>query len=450
MIRQLQDYGKSLRQYEGEGKLLLPDKLECECKFECVQLPDGRIIGASVPIKFDFETSKKIMENMQSGSSAKYKIVGNLNTGELFEGDIFVVEHREEFTTGSYPQTKIIKFVSNEIKTEKGSGNRKSIHFGIVNLEFIGCEPTYFNNKKAYRMDNTTLNLGDFTVNLKQIENYDVRLREIKATKGVDVTAEAIIQLDSVAKNEEFVRNSIGDLCILLSFATGSYITWVYEDIYDTNGERIASYHRNAYTAPLCNIEPVINSTCYRADLKLFLEQCYPNYRKKKEELGLYIAIQYYVESKLNTWGEQKYLLAFLALEVISGRWVKEKSIIPASRWKKEIRPKVENFLETLHLEGQILEKIRDKIPELNKLSFKKVVQEMLNDLEIKMGEDNLQCLIRLRNKIVHTGLFGKEKVSHYTDYRELCHLLDQTILKIIGYDGFFLDCTSDFLRRKL
>ena len=197
----------------------------------------------------------------------------------------------------------------------------------------------------------------------------------------------------------------IDTLCKLLSLARGTKINWIYYDCCDSLGEKILSYLKNNIVwryAGLALIDPRNPN-----ETATFLEQAYPLYISLKDRYGLENGIEAYLDAKREgVYLETRALVASVLLEFLSDKYVNK--------------------------DGE----------------FKKNLETMLKGLVILTSDVDLVRLKNIRNSLAHTASFiGNISEEHIQDYNFLIGMLDRVFLKILNYNGTFLDITNKFNR---
>jgi len=440
-------YGKIIRQYAGEGELLSADGHKFDGKFEVAQTCSGRLVGLFYP-DASIGTGVNMIDRTRRYGFIDYTLTGSTNDSFGLEAKVYVVGHKPWPDVSRGPADTLTLSGRELLLHSKSPKSRiEEYHFGLTNLEFTGCESSILESGGRAR-DKTTMDLSGLHVTLRQLPDYKLILKELIKKGGIDVTAEAIVRVTKKHDPDE-LSSILDDVCLLLSFARGTYMSWVYRDAFDKGGRLIASFSRNGYTKPFHGTEPLIDSTKNPEDLRYFLETCCGAYREAKDVLGLKLSLEYYIEAKSLVLMEPKYLTAFLPLEVLSSRYP-ERRIILTKKEFKTVRVEVAKLIQSLSLNKGKTSQLTKNISALNNIPIRQSLKGLFENLSVRLTDAELGRLIRLRNKIVHEGIWGDDEPSHYPDYKKLVSILDRTLLKILGYDGYFLDCLNGFRRSKL
>lgn len=443
MSSQIKHLGKFVKEYKGSGEIVFGNGERYRGKFECGQLSTGKIVGSIV--LSEHLLFNKLNQLMREVSYNGHKLVGTTDTGqELVMSFSFITSHQSPMTKSD---GQIIGFPGREImvRLKKTKSKYKELRYGVTNFEFIGSKMSVHSNG-TYASDRLPVNINSKKIIFEQISAYKNVIKDLKSKGGIDVTSEAITEF-KVSNDINTISNIIDDLCLLLSFIRGTYLSWIYWDGYSSKGKVIQTYCRDCYTKPFEGVIPIIDYR-YPHDTKYFLEKCYKNYKQNKDKLGLNLAIEFYLESISLIWLEPKYLCAFLALEVLNER---NSSIKNITSWRKfkDLRKEIEKTINHLSIYEEEKKALHRKVPEIIRYPLEMRLLKMFKDLSIDISGYDIKRLITLRNKIVHEGTFSEPGLDHYPDYKKLICLLDKTILGLLEYDGYYRDFLNNFKRVK-
>jgi len=142
------------------------------------------------------------------------------------------------------------------------------------------------------------------------------------------------------------------------------------------------------------------------------------------------------------------------------------EEILHESEFRK-LRIKLERLIksETLQGSNSKMKRRRDlvysKIPELKRRAFRDMVKEIISPdhIGLPLSDDELKLFVRSRNSLVHKGDFYcntannrdrqtcPPKQTATDEYFFLVNVLDRMFLKILGYQGIYIDCSHDFDR---
>jgi len=266
---------------------------------------------------------------------------------------------------------------------------------GLTNLVFIGSHLVTRGTRTS--PSRIPLNVQGCEVSLEILGWYgDIRAR-LSESLGTEVTAHLITKA-SIA-DWHLVTKLSEDLCLLLSFASGTWVAPIYEDALLDN-RPVATILPPAKTLPYSNADRVID-TRNGNELREFIETAYGNYVKAKNELGMDIVIEYYVHSKSARILEIKYLIACIGMECLKS-----------------------------YLSGYFA--ARNKNPDLR--FFRGSLESLFQELSMPYRSSELD-FIDIRGEIVHTGRFPTN-IDSVEEYYKLLNLYERTVLTVLGYRG--------------
>ncbi|MFC1980939.1 hypothetical protein ACFLVN_01685 [Chloroflexota bacterium] len=392
-------YGKIIREYEGNGLHTLNTGQTCNCSVRAVQLADGKLMADCL-----FTENLELVRNNLFGNDATKSIRGFTKENDEFAlgGQILYTNFTERTAPDEHTISMVV-IADNLAYHKQANSTLKSIRFGITNLQFIG------NKIKEYShggggLHILVIELAGRTIEIHEIEDYKNIIESVKAQRGIDVTCEAVLEICSEDEVDSAIQ-LVDTLCKLLSFARGTKINWIYYDCFDSRGEYILSSHNNNVVWRYAGI-PLIDPRNPN-DTAIFIEQAYPSYVSIQDKYSLGKSIEAYLDAKREgVYLETRALVAAVLLDFLSGIYV-----------GKEIR-------------------------------FRKRIKAMLLDLGITVSDNDLIKLTKIRNSLAHEASFIANITKEYSDdYCFLISILDRIFLKILNYNGAFLDITNKYNR---
>lgn len=242
----------------------------------------------------------------------------------------------------------------------------------------------------------------------------------------------------------------IDTLSILLSLARGTKVNWIYYDCYDSLHEKVSSVHKNNIVWQYAVLPVIDPQNPY--DTANFVKQVFPTYLLHKDDYSLDIVVETYLDAKRETgFLELRALRAVVVLEFLNSIYAKRKGIgfiLQDSQFKK-VHHSVKSILgqqfKQMSLCENTLKEMELKIKELNRQSFRTILETMFAEFGISVTKGELDRLIKIRNSLVHKASFVTKE--HWNEYTFLIGMLDRILLKTLNYSGVFLDITNKFDR---
>lgn len=393
-----------MRRYEGKCEIEFDTNTTVAADFELVFTEDGKM-----DIVCSTDEIQKVMKLLSKNQSkarlqgTTIEPLGKIQIPEMYLNAAKLPEGRLTFDTMSPVEIDI-------------DGIEKSraieVRFGLSNFAFNGCEISKIGNWHV--RDKFTVEIKNHKIIFRWIKNHKKIIENLRRIKGVQITSEAIshIRSDEIDKLRAILKN----LESLLSFASGNYITTLYEDIYN-KGKLTKTILNPFKTMSYNHREFVIDCDHHwNCDLKEFLETTYARFESLRHILGLGVVIEYYVTSKIVQIIQVKYLLGAVAFECLKSHF--------SEYLKKKGKPPVSG-------------------------SFREKMKTLFSEFRVTHTKKDLQ-FIDIRNSIVHEGDFPR-LVRPHDEVLKLYNLIDRTILTILGFKGnHYLNIEKQFQRETL
>ncbi len=128
-------------------------------------------------------------------------------------------------------------------------------------------------------------------------EAYSAALKELKQHSGVGVLADIVVDISDESCISD-AKARADELCLLLSLASGTWVTWVYYDCLSDDGAATASVCRDSITkgfGPLFAIDPRSPDGRHTRE---FVESAYPKLVAANHDWLIRHVIQAYIDSK--------------------------------------------------------------------------------------------------------------------------------------------------------
>lgn len=242
--------------------------------------------------------------------------------------------------------------------------------------------------------------LGRYRVRI--IQQSEVISNKIKAEGFVYTTDLEIFGVRNFIEG----KNISYDLCSLLPIASSSQVV-PFQFSFQNEGNRPTVVGQEAkFFRPLLNIK---RGTI----IKDFLESTWPQFRKNKRKRKLREVIELLTVAEVTTQPlEVRLALIFIVFENLKGTYAKSKGYP--------------------FVKGYYVNPNNHK----HRLKFKLLLEKMLNEEGMKPA---LRRLISLRNEIIHFGLSRKPYESLRKHYETCMDIVQEYLLRYLGYEGHFL-----------
>ncbi len=394
-------YRRVITRYEGSGTLTGSAEAR-PCTFELMQLATGRLVMAC---------------RLQAESPLSYDWIGKAVEllGETVAGEKVTTQGArvwaEQPMLDERGWATDLKLSCGKATVGEPEG-AASLRYGLTNLKLEGNE--------SYREDlpgggfrgsrQSRFSLDGYEVVIRSTPQSKELLSEVMETRGIAVTAEAVVTADLGQRKE--IDGLMDRLCSLLSLGLGRGIVWVYRKAVDAEGHVVESHHLSAVTKTWSE-QGLVPNECIEA----FVGASYPGFVAAYEPWGLKNAIRAYNDALL----EGDYL-EFRALKLVV---VMEYLV---KRYREQHRGQPPAGRRTL---------TRDR-----RGKFARSVAGICASLGLPMSDAELDLVREARNRLVHEAAFLKEESapSVYEQWLFLVTLIGRILLAIVGYRGDWYD----------
>lgn len=250
------------------------------------------------------------------------------------------------------------------------------------------------------------LDAGGFVFELHQDPNLPLnrgKLRNI-ACDTTEVWVRNVGQAERPA-----VRATLDYLIEMLSFATESRVSCYYEEYPAGSG----SFRGQRTVGTIQVWRPPFDDN---ADVKSFIEQCYPQYVALRAPRQLHVAIDYIHHSIFQGLAEEvKIALACVTFECLRDNWARANGYP--------------------HINGYFREKDSTGANP-PRVGIERHLSEMFQQVGIlaATAQADAKRIVHIRNEVLHTGLF--QGVSNHEHIEFLETTVRTYLLRLLGYTG--------------
>lgn len=436
----LNEYGKLLRIYKGSGVLHLNDGSELGCHFELAQVSDGRLYALCQIAEAD------VHKGMDEEAVT---LSGEVDDGRMltFE-DLMVVRNEFKYSQGTASRHVTVRGKQVSVSDRALPQGPVCFRFALTNLTFLGTESYTIMrpNGGTFNGLQMSLTLDGFEVTIRPANGYEDIIRGLKATRGVDVTCEAIVTTDSVEKRDTVVR-AVEDLCLLLTLARGCRVEWLYFDAATPDDKVFKSYHRSAITKAFGTLRLI--ATDPAQDTLDFINKAYPNLRAQKRLWELRKAVDAYTDAKVEgDYLELRGLKMAVAMEHLKGRYLSQcgkvhilepktfdgavDSLVKLIRWAlPAVFPEVE---------ARQIEMMANHARGFNWYPFGRALAELCSHLGLKANSNERRRFKEIRDELVHRVAFHQNLGSAWEQYTFMMTFVGKVLLAILSCDGYYYD----------
>lgn len=419
--------------YRGKGSLFIGEEEGPACEFYSIQLPNANI-QVKCALKGPLGTAKQ-PTHLQGITNDGFSIKATLYPfvcSTTFTGDRFCLYLAKDLA----------------VRIQPSSGPIHRLRFGLTNFEVP---------PKAL------FQVAGRTVTVKRVQGYQERLNVVKQLRGIDVMSEVAVEADSTDRLRE-VCELMDDLCLLFTLARGTKINWIYYEALEDQQSWVERYHRNVVVKSYSPFALIARDN--PRDLKEFVEQAYVSLQKLKDccqrqrkSFWYAQAVDALADAKLEQdFLELRGLKLTSVLEFIRSVYLRDRDaehIVSEDEFKskyaeleKEMRQLLRRFFSS-----QTAEEMCKHTQGLNWPTFRRTVREMTQSLGLSVSKDELNKIVEYRNELVHRMRFFKDsgntrdtkgtKKDLYSAYLTMMNFIEQILLAVLGYQGYYLDHTK-------
>ena len=410
-------YGDYISEYRGTGYLSFRNGDKKKCDFEVGQLANSRVL---LLCKRTTSTIEDIDSFFLDRINPVVGFEGTTNKGlHIFTNNQvdslnYLPETEEEGTFDAFTLRDLCVEIVKRDKVEK-------VNFGITNFKFFGTQIKSLSDGSAARVLPFQINHNRETIDvvIRPIERYRERILHITTLKSIDVSCEAIFDVDDNIDIKQ-LKEVTDNLCYLFSVARGTKIVWIYCDQYNKKDELIKREHQTRITKPYCPLSIIDPRTDGMRETKDFIEQTYDNYVAKRESLKLNRGtIDAYLDAKAeNDYIEMRGVKLAVSAEILKDRFIQ-------------------------------LPQFRNDKCSSEDTTFKNILRKLCKQISLKASEEDLTVFIKSRNSLIHTGKFfyvktannkSKKFPSQTHEYLFLLNFMDKLFIKLLGYSGIYIE----------
>ena len=459
-MTELSRYGKVLRRYKCYGNLELPTKESFKCSFEAVQFIDGAVREQCYFPDLSNSESNALVSHLRDGVAIE-SISGVTEDGQEVKLGRQILWTNINYRTTADTRAIIVTLIAAEMLVKpKGVDHRLStLRFGITNFEFEGNIVREQKTEAGQQFDRAILsaNLPFGEMRIERLPGYEEAIANLKALQDIEPTCEISLELP---RNHDirWTEKVVDVLCRILSLAKGTKIGWIYLDGYDTEGLKRFTLHRHAVTMPYAGESASVVGSLHPEDMKELIEKGNERFSQLDAEYDLGRVIDSYLEAKRpHSYLESKGLAAIQAMELLAGKYAKTHNLVYVidqnefNQKLNEIGNDVRKVLQVAFGEGHVTTicgERNEKLEGLNRRTLRQVLREIFHNFSISVSGPRLNALIDTRNALVHKGSFNTN--DRVREYRQIISTMDRVLLKMLGYEGYILDCEHNWGRVKL
>lgn len=453
-----QRYGSFISTYSGQGHFHYRDgHKSADVPFWAGQSSGGHVILACQDIELDLNAGDRLESFMgETDSGLQFATSGRLRVDS--NGLRWTSEQ------SVFRRTLVIP-ASIAIEPCALPANIANVSYGLTNLMFQGTEGSAWNESQ----DVMSISLGFpdsdhvFAAHLVRRPDYDAQESILRAVQGTVPTAELRLRLGPTLPLAS-ADDLASDLCRVLSVAKGTRVQWTYRHLADENWHAVSTQHVGRIPASYSVAQVVGSATDDGPIMQRFIETAYPAYISKRHLYGLDFGIlDAYLDAKADSdFLNMKALKLVITMEMLARAHLRATSaeesqgILSPEELRTclaALRSAVRNCLKGSGVNAGRANRIAGRVAELNRRPFEDILEQLFDGVGLKVSREERTVFAGCRNSLAHDGQFWSSRVppddncpfvhgweGNKEEYFFLESLLDRVILRLLEYDGPYLD----------
>lgn len=447
--------GSFVALYKGNGTVTFNDT-SYNCKFIIWQNNSGKIRGKMA--EFDeAHVTDLSRPNVDIGT-----FTGTVESGTIISCDKIYVYGKSPFFNNVGPSDFLLTIGAHELEISNPKVNYENmsgiyLDCGLLNIDL-----------RRILIGKSNTNLG--TLWFSRMMNHEEMINQAKLSHESVVTGIVHIRNDNINPNniDEYLtslNSNLSRLCYILSIAKTTFIDYSSFSLYimKTDSEKmplLKEIIREPKTRSPSYGRPLIEDL---ADFYSFIEHGLENYVDDLNSNYYFdIALEWYLSGASSDIVQMDFVHICVFLETIKHKHAllteTEFIIEPESftQYKDELINQSREILGDMGYSGEEHKAIRGSyyanLGGINRWPFIKGLKDLLEALNLKYDDltEDLNKIAEYRNKIVHSGIEKDPNVP--TDIVDLLWasiaLSQRIILRLLNYEGYFLDCNDKFKRK--
>ncbi len=440
MVPDLEYHGKVVKKYGGTGELVGED-LRMPASFQLAQYAHGKIYLRCA-------VSDPVVVRSQSLYDANYepppdlRFIGHTDQGYEIKATELVYTgtgsvHLPFVRDGKEPAEPAAvtwQYRCNATLKTAQTTPPAYVVFSLVNLTLLGAE-------WPIAVDGHHIVLRP----VESLRKHNDVWRELSARGGRDVTYQAIVRMHPAATLQE-MQKIVDNLCLLLTLARGTPITWISCEAYSETAELLTALHRDTFTKDYRSLDLFGVNEGQR--IVEFVETAYPRLQDCREQWRIDEVIAAYVDSKSEqTASELRGLQLACCMEILKGKYlvrVGKTEIVPDAvfgRISKALAAVLRAFGGLLPdvLPKDKLDKMQEHLDALNRYSFRHAMTESCAEIGLftedpALLKQSIRKFKDMRNDLVHEGRFPAKHGDAYEQYKFMDEFVGRFLVAALGY----------------
>jgi len=292
-------------------------------------------------------------------------------------------------------------------------------------------------------------------IQIDRLPDYEATLRLTSNLRTAAVLCRVTVEIEEDGPEDQ-LDDVVRALCGLLTLAQRSLV-WPVSQHWENVRGGIA---RSRYQEPVFYHPMMLRPLIPAKSLASFVQSSLETYERQYETWNLGGARDHYIQalSLRSAWPQS--VGFFTALETLKHAFLRQSGkgtleyYLPKGKFKRQNVRKIKEFLRDnfevfRSLSGDEAGSLSGKIVDLNRRAYKVILQMMLKELNVRVRDDALREIVKLRNQIIHTGApdYQNDPSEAALQASRVAGLVEKImLLGILHYEGSFEQYDKAFL----
>jgi len=449
--------------FKGRATLAIPTKGELTGNGSVVQREDGRLYATIALDNDEPALSARSIPNLTPESFRLLCADGKELLSETWMTTNTSIRRGKDTSQGVVLEGILTNCTVNPPAGSTRDGASRYLFF-LSNFEFLGTQPvsTTYRGRTTVRLSRLNLDLDEYKASLRWAPGYERIIPVLKATRGINVTAQLNFNAPSTESDEanlELAEN----ICTLLSLASGNHVTRLEVRRYDQRGRWISSTFNSGVTRPFFP-HPLIDPID-RAGLRALVERGLPKLKYWDGYLGsetnprpLRNAMRLALDArKEGIYLQSRTLAAVIVVEQLCSHLATKlgtRNLLSAGKFRRvqsALRKSLREAVTRIARDSSIVGRMGNKLPELNRPAFREQIERLLAEAKLNPEDEEVRAFKQVRDSIVHTGDYdSKLDRSNIEQHWTVLEFVDRIFLGLLGYEGKYVSALNGWRQVEL
>lgn len=281
---------------------------------------------------------------------------------------------------------------------------------------------------------------------IRQVDNYSSIADTLRDDGGVAHTCSIRTRLADPSDSSEWeeVSTIVSDICFLLTFACGRMVNWTRQYATTARGAHLRGEARAAVTRPY-RVMPLIDTRDGR-EVRRFIETCYPFFVQRRDAYSLRKVIHTRSDAANDaSFMETRTLVAGALAEFLSSKYCENDGAAKAQELRGSRGQRADAAKQALKGAAIInrgnldaYQWASERLGQATGPTLKERLKIACEGLNVGASDEDIALVARSRHNLAHTLSWATSDLRD--EHRSVIHLVDRMLLRLLGYDGRYVN----------